>query len=897
MSARPPRLAHALLRLLLPSDEREEVLGDLTEQYAARRESGRTGAILWFAKQALTVPLWLWAGRLFGLRPQMLELRPVVRRLLRSPLFTGVAVLSMALGIGANTAIFSVLQSLLLTKIEADRPEELHFIYHARPESFGGVGQYSSGQATDPETGGTTFSNYSWPALQLIQSSEVPGVEIAGFSFSDIVSVGQPGEPPIGANSMMVTGDFFGLLRVPMTAGRPIGPEDDRPGAPSVAVLSHGLWSNVFGADPAIVGQAIRINGVPTEIIGVTGPGYEGLSAGGFFSRTDITLPTSSQPFIMPRVMRDDGSAFVDPTRLWLRAIARIEEGAVSSRALEMGSVSLQGHLIEQGIIESGDSERLRLVYLDASRGVEGVRDTVRQPLTILAWIVGLVLLIACANVGGLLVARGATRQREMAVRRAIGAPRFFLAWPLLFESLLVALLGAALGIGLAAAGGEFIGEALTAGLGATGVEFNLNLPLLAVTVAISIFAALASGLAPALLASRTSVRQEVNTRGQGNSNRTASVLITAQIALTLPLLVGAGLLTRSVAALDGADPGLRTEGLTVFEVDPATASTEPDEQIAVLDAAIRSVREVDGVASASIVSNLPLRGWTSNNGVTIEGERMMMLMNGVASDYFSALGIPLLAGRAIDERDGPDAPPVAVINQTASTRLFDGNPLGRFIEIGERSHEVVGVVADSRYQSVRADIEPVFYFPVLQRRTYGTTFVIETTRPTAEIERDLREAVSRAHPELPISDLRPYGVQVRMQTARERLFAQLLTGFGAITLLLACIGLYGVTAFSVSRRRAELGIRLALGARPHAVLGLVLRRVLFLATLGIAMGLGLTWFSGPLIEAFLYGLEPFDPWTLVGAGAALFTMASLAGWFPARRASRTDPLEVLGGE
>lgn len=897
MSARPPRLLEALLRFLLPSEERDEVIGDLTERFAARSETGRAGAVLWFARQAWIVPLWLWTGKLLGLRPQMLELRPVVRRLLRSPLFTGVAVLSMALGIGANTAIFSVLQSLLLTTIEAERPDELRFVYHARPESFGGVGQYSSDQATDPETGGTVHSNYSWSVLESIQASEVPGVAYAGFSFSDLVSVGRPGEPPIGANSMMVTGDFFDLLRVPMAAGRPIGPEDDRPGAPSVALLSHGFWSAAFGGDPEIVGQAVRINGVPTEIIGVTGPGYEGLSAGGFFSRTDVTLPTSSQPFVMPRVMRGEGSAFVDPTRLWLRAIARVGEGASSSRALEAGSGALRSLLTEQGIIESGDADRLRLVYIDASRGVEGVRDTVRQPLTILAWIVGLVLLIACANVGGLLVARGATRQRELAVRRAIGAPRLLLAWPLLFESLLVALLGAVLGIALAAAGGEFIGEALTAGLGASGVEFRLNLPLLAVTVAISVFAALASGLAPALLASRTSVRREVNTRGQGGSSRMASVLITAQIALTLPLLVGAGLLTRSVAALDGADPGFRTEGLTVFEVDPATASTDPDEQIAILDAALRRVREVDGVVSASIVSNLPLRGWSSNNGVTIEGEWMMMLMNGVGSDYFDALGIPLIAGRAIEERDGPDAPPVAVINQTASDRLFNGNPLGRFIEIGERRHEVVGVVADSRYQSLRHEIEPVFYFPVMQRRTYGTEFVIQTAGPGAGYERALREAVSRAHPELPISDLRPYALQVRLQSARERLFAQLLSGFGVITLLLACIGLYGVTALSVSRRRAEMGIRLALGARPDAVLGLVLRRVLLLATLGIAIGLGLTWFAGPLIESFLYGLEPFDPWTLVGAGAALFTMASLAGWLPARRASRTDPLEVLGGE
>ncbi len=897
-SHRPPRFAQWLLGLLLPRSERAEVLGDLREQYVQRRARGRS-ATLWYFRQVAALPLWFWKASIERLDADVLEVRPVLRRLLSSPGFTAVAVGSLGLGIGANTAIFSVLQALVFESLPVHAPEELAFPYHLRPRGFQGGSNINSSQTADPETGATLHSNVSYPAFRAVQADLPAPSAVAAYTFARNLAVVDAGRPAVPASGLLASGTFLDVLGVDMALGRSLQPTDDDPTAPLVAALSHAFWQQAFGGDPGVLGRTIRVNGAPAEIVGVTGRGFVGLSPGGFFPSTEITLPLVAQPSVAPRWTPEDESLFSSSDIFWLRLIARIPGDEAHDLVQRSMTSVLRDHYLAEGRVPVDEGSGVVARLLPGRRGLDTVRGSTERPLKILAVVVLLVLLIACANVATLLLARGLSRSREMAVRKALGASRALLVWPILLESIVVATAGAVLGVLLAMWGAPLVAAALTAGMGVTGLHFQLDGRMLAMTGAVAVVVALVSGLIPALRATRLHAGHGLGTRGVGAArSKLASGLIIAQIAAATPLVIGGGLLLRTVGNLNQLDPGFDPSGLTVFALDASAVTDDPSEVPGLFDRVLANVRETPGVRSATLIENVFLSGWTSNTRVVVDGgDPVSIYMNAVGPDFFETFRIPIVAGRALDEGDEAGGPVVAVVNEAAARTLFGGAAIGRSFRRGETDILVVGVARDTPYADLRDGAVPTFFDAAAQRGSTRTHVAVRAASSGPELERNLRDAVARADAGLPITDVRTQEAQMAAAMSSERVFSRLLTLFGVFALLLASIGLHGITAFAVARRRSEMGIRLALGARPDGVLALVMRRVAAIALVGLALGLGLAYLATPVVDSLLYGMEPSDPTTFAGAALTLLVVALVAGWLPARRAARTDPMEVLGAE
>jgi predicted permease len=824
------------------------------------------------------------------------ELRHAARSLVHSPGFTTVAVLSLAVGIGANAAIFSVVRSVLFTSLAVERPGELRLVYYERP-SLENVSNYSASSDAHPFTGATIHSNYSYPIYQRLHDASGSAVEVAGFNFSRQVAVVVEGRPALSATGMLASGDFFSTLQPRFALGRPFDESDDRPDAPRVAVITHAFWQRAFGGDRSVVGRVIRVNGAPFQIVGVTEPGFNGLSPGGFFEPTEIIAPFATQEAFAPRWNPAQGSLRSSDSIYWVRVIARVPQGVATLPLEEAMTAVLRQSLLETSVIDSGDAGEAHVRFIDGSRGLDSLRREARRPLALLAAVVATVLLIACVNLASLMLARGAARQQEIAVRRALGAGRLRLMRQLLLESLMLAGAGGALGLLLSLWGAPVVTGALTASIGRVAVRFQLDWRLLGSVALVSLMAAVLSGMLPALRLTRREGHEHLRTRvvGDGGSRFTLGrVLIAVQIAVSIPLIVGAGLFLRTLDNLGRVDLGFDADDLIIFRIDPTTVTDDGERVTAIFRGVLRQLEDLPGVSGATLVENALLSGWTSNTRVTIDGDQASMYMNAVGPRYFEIMGIPLVAGRTILPTDDARAIPVVVVNQTAQRELFGGNALGRTIRGNGEDYEVVGVVADSKYDSLQREVAPTFYDPYPQRGLRSAHVVVRTALPLEQLEGPISDIVARADPGLPINDLLSQTTQIRTATSRERVFARLLSLFGAFALLVASIGLYGVTSFAVARRRPEIGVRLALGARPPQVLWLMLRSVVVLAIIGLIVGLTAAYLVGPVVASMLYGLEPTDPLTLAGAGLVMLAVAVTAGWLPALRAARTDALIVL---
>jgi len=893
----PPRLAEAIMSRSLPPHRRDEILGDMAESYARRVEStGSPAARLWYWRQAFGIP-----GRLAWRRARGSisgnELRQATRSLLRSPGFVAVAVLSLGLGIGANAAIFSIVRSVLFTPLAVDRPEELQLVYYERPQ-VRAISQYSSSQDTDPVSGAQINSNYSFPIYQRMRAAAPPGIEMLGFNFVPRIAVVIAGRPAASAAGMLASGDFFATLRPHVVAGRPFDESDDTPGAPRVVVITHSFWQRAFGGDPAAVGSVVRINGSPFEVVGVTGPGFNGLSPGGFFAPTDVIAPFAAQEAFAPRWRSDTGSMRTSDEIYWVRVIARLRENAPAVPLEEALSEPVRQTMIDTGVLDDPETaDQVKVHLIDGSRGLDSLRQQVRRPLALLAGVVAAVLLIACVNLASLMLARGSARQHEIAVRRALGAGRLRLVRQLLLESLMLAATGGVLGLLLAIWAGPALTAALTASLGRVALRFQIDWKLLLVVAAVSFLAAVLSGVLPALRLTRGGAQDQLRTRAFGEAGGRLTLgraLIGAQIAASIPLIVGAGLFLRTLGNLGAVDLGFNPDDLVIFRIDTSTVTEDPARSTAILEQVRRELGELPRVQGVTLIENALMMGWVSNTRVTIEGEPHGMYMNAVGPDFFDTMGIPLRAGRTLRDSDDADAPRVVVVNETAQRELFGGNALGRSFSVGDERYEVVGVVADTHYESVRSEVVPTFYDPYQQRGMRAAFFVVRTPVPAAQLERAILDVVARADPGLPVDSLVSQTQQIAASTGRERIFARLLVVFGGFALLVASIGLYGVTSFAVSRRRPELGVRLALGARPVQILWLVLRSVLVVALIGLAVGIAAARLVSPVVDSMVYGIEPTDIFTMVGAALVMLAVAVAAGWLPALRAARTDALIVL---
>jgi predicted permease len=930
----PPQLARALVMLLLREEMREIVLGDLDEEFT---RTVAAGGVAWRAKrrywrQAIASITWRYVGTTVpAVRPpegfsrathtpvlagMAVDLRHAARVLRRTPGFTAVAALSLAIGVGTITTVYNVIRTLLLVPLPVERPHQLTLLYWGGPpKSMVRVNQINSSDWRDPSTGRDYASNFTYPMFAALRDAAGPAADLFAFNFLRNVRVSIEGQTPVIVGGLLVSGRYASTMRFSMAIGRPLRDQDDRADAPPVVVLSHGFWTRMFGADQDTIGRVIRVNGAACEIVGVTARGYRGLSQGGFFPATDVTIPLSQQPAVMPRwgATPAAGASLFTSNLFWVRILARVatpttDMSRLLDEALRQQYARLPG-------ATPADLGAVSVRQLAGARGLDAVRTDVERPLQLLAGVAGVVLTMACLNLAGLMLARGVARQHDLAVRRALGAGRGRVIRVLLAESLILAGISGVLGTLLSLWAGPVVTSMLTTGLGATGVELGLDWPLVAIAVGVSTLAALLAGVIPALrLSGQNAAHLTHRSDGGGTRFATGRVLIALQIAASVPLLVGAGLLLGTVHNLSSADLGFNPDGLVIFRIDPTLRSEDagPD-LVQMYDRIFDRVRALPGVTAGALVENVLVSGRTSNTDVFLDGVKIQMSMNAVGSGFFATMDLPIVAGRPIGADDRQGAPTVVVINETAAAKYFPGqSPIGRRLVVGRRSVEIVGVAGTALYRSLRTPPQPSFYDSYAQRSLDNIPglatmlqsgapspihVVLRTSGPTDVLAAAIPPAVREAEPELPIVDVRTQNQQIAETIARERMFTRLLIIFGGFAVTLACVGLYGVTAYSVARRTSEIGIRVALGAQRTQVVWLILRQVLLVASVGVALGVPMALGVGPVVAAMLFGLTPHDALTIVLSAAAMLGVALAAGWLPARRAARLPVLTALRRE
>jgi predicted permease len=792
------------------------------------------------------------------------DARYALRMMRKTPVFTAIAVLSLALGIGANTAIFSLLDALLLRSLPVENPEQLTQIVRVHAQGKSATFWYS--QFTDLYDNNTVFSG------------------LTAFSPVGRSTALIDGQAEVVA-PLLVSGNYYSVLGVAPALGRMISVDDDHHGSPNpVGVLSYGYWQRRFAGKISVLGKTIAVNGAQVTIIGVTPPAFFGTRVG---QTHDITVPLNMQPLVMQR-------NWVDRPGQWLVLLGRLKPGVTRERAHAALSVMFE-HILDQSApvaaMTPQQRERFRreqhIELIPAATGVEsGFRDQFSVPLRILMAVVGIVLLIACANVANLLLARAAARRHEISIRLAIGASRLRVVRQLLTESIMLAIFGGALGLLFARFAGQLLIGMVSTGDTVVPLDTHPDARVLGFTVVVSLLTGVLFGLAPAAkFGSQYGLAQRAFSK-----NTLARPLVVIQVGLSMLLLVGAGLFIRTFENLWHMDAGLQRENILLFRVSPADGGYKGPRLGTFWDQLTTRIRMLPGVRSVAFSSQAPLDGgW--GNAVTIPGwtprtpEERFMNQDAVTPGYFDTMGIPILLGRDFRAQDDPAAPKVAIINQTAARTWFgNDNPIGKRFAIGAEAKtpdiEVIGVVKDARYSGLKGG-EPngqnVLYTPTTQGPLGGGTVEVRTTA-NRSLAGDVRHAVQVTDARVPVSNIRTMAVQVESTIVKERLMATISTFFGSLALLLAAIGLYGIMAYAVARRTTEIGIRMALGAKRSTVQWMVLRAA------------SLTRFA----KSLLFGVEANDPLTIVCAGLLMLLIAVAAGFLPARRASRVDPMIAL---
>ncbi len=832
----------------------------------------------------------------------MRALKLAIRSLRRTPFVTGIAVLSLALGIGANAGIYSLMDAMLLRSLPVVEPDRLVNIEVPGPNP----GSQSCGQA-----GGCDMV-LSYPMLRDLEAFESPS--LAGLA----------GHVPFGANlafegrttngrGAQVTGSYFPLLGVRPALGRLFDESDDLEiGGHPVAVLSHDYWQNQLGGDPGVLNSSIIINGTAMTVVGVAAEGFRGTVLG--------ATPDVFVPMTMRGVMSSWFDGFESRRWYWAYAFARLAPGASREQAEQELSAYYNGIIREvevplQGAMTEARMEEFRnkrIILSDGFRGQSNTHHEVETPLRLLLGITGLVLLIACANIANLLLARGAARNTEIAVRGSLGATRSDLLRQLILESLVLASASGAAGLGVGWATIQMLQRFVPPEV-REGIDLGLNPSVLAFTALVALTTGLLFGLYPALHATRTDLATLIRAgSGKDSGARTASrfrsVLVTAQIALSVALLVSAGLFARSLANVWSEDLGLDTNQVVQFAIAPSLNGYAGAESQALFDEAEAQLAAIPGVSAVATAMVPVLSGDSWGNDVSVEGFEWEpgvdanSRYNEVGPGFFSMLGIALLAGREFTPADGPDAPPVAVINE-AFARKFGLDPrtaVGRRMARGsgndsELDIEIVGVVRDAKYADVKDEVPPVFTLPRAQNDgIVALNFYVRVGRDPAPVIAEIRTRMAALDGNLPLENLRMLDDQIRETVVVDRLIGSLSASFAILATLLAAVGLYGVLSFAVTQRTREIGIRMALGAGGGSVQGLVLRQVLVMTVLGVVVGLVVAWFGAGLAESLLFGVEGTDPLVFVLTPGVIAAVAFLAGWLPARRASRIDPMVAL---
>jgi len=839
------------------------------------------------------------------------DLRHAIRMLLNAKGWTAVVILSLALGIGANAALFSAVDGMLLTKIPVKAPDGL-----VRLRGVGRNDMVTSssdyGSVNDARYGGQRVrTTFSYPMFQQFVADNRTMTDLfacAPFGRINIV-VNDQAELATG---FLASGSYFNVLGIQARIGRTIVPDDDRETAPPVAVISSKYWHSRFGTDPAVVGKTVKANNVIVTIVGVLPPDFTGVQQP-IAEPPDVTFPLSLQPQITTQ--NNDGR-LTQATYWWLQIMGRLKPGVtpaqvegnlggVFQQTARSGFAAYMKSLPEKERNISAYRDRTQVARLAAEPGAYGVYDANQNDLrsvTILGAVVALLLLIVCANVANLLLSRATNRQKEISVRLSLGATRARLIRQLLTESLLLAGMGGALGILVGYWGHRLLP-------GPPGNATALNWRLLVFVLAASAVTGIVFGIAPAFRGTGMNVNSALKdtSRGvMGSRSVLAKALLVVQVAISLVLLVGAGLFLQTLKNLRHVDVGFNPQNLLLFRVNPSLNRYDEKRMRALYHDMLDRFAAVPGVRGVGMSQPALLSGSVNTTGIYVQGRTYGPTRNDgneihrvvISPSFFDVLGIPIILGRGITDRDTADSPKVVVINEAAVRKYFPTeNPIGHHIGYSPETNgdmEIVGVLHDVKYNSVRDAVPPTEYIPYPQARLTNAVFEVRTAGAPATAMGSIREVGRQIDPNLPLTDVSTQIEQVEKRFQQEKLFAQATALFGALALLLAAIGLFGLMSYNVSRRTNEIGVRMALGAQPSDVLGLVMRESMLLVTVGAVIGVAMALASARLIATQLFGVPPTDLIALAAAIGTMGLVSALAGYLPARRAAGVDPMVAL---
>jgi len=835
------------------------------------------------------------------------DVRYGCRAMIANKAFSALAVLSLALGIGANSTIYSFMESILLRSLPVGNPESLVVLnWHSRPpqnanKEWVHVMHGLQGLAWPGDKGDMMLGIFPYGAFKTLGEEHFVFSALFGYFNGHNKTLAIRGQAT-SASTEYVTGEYFRGLEVSPAAGRLIDSEDDRPGAAPVAVISFAASQQRFGGPPSAIGQAVLVDNVPFTVIGVAPPEFFGVDPA---AAPDLYLPLHTNLLVdgaRAAAMYPDGNFY------WIEMMGRLRPGVSMAQAQAVLAPRFHQWIAATA---TTDGERAKLPALMLNPGAAGLGSLRRQyskPLYVLLTMVGLILAIACANIANLLLARAAARRREIAVRLSLGAGRFRVVRQLLTESLMLASLGGAFGVLFAIWGVRALTFLFSNGRENFTLHAELNWYVLGATAALSLVCGLLFGLAPAIQSTRPDVMPAIkNGRGGGPRHRAQGVLVVAQIAISFLILFAAGLFVRTLNHLHSVQLGYARENILLFSLNARQAGHR-DPAIATFYAGLRKRFEsIPGVSSATLSQSSiinaaragqAIRGSMKIGDVTVEDARALA----AGPRFLTTMQIPILAGREIDDRDQPGSRPVAVISERLARTYFENeNPVGRRITLPDekRDLEIVGVSGDVRYGGLKNEEESAMtvFVAASQFSSDRVTYALRTSGDPLRFVQSVHEIVREADSRIPVTNVVTQAAEIDRTISRELTFAKLCAGFGVLALLMACVGLYGTMSYSVARQAGEIGLRMCLGAQRSAVVWMILRRVLLLSAVGLAISVPAALSASRLVKSFLFETQPNDPGTLALAGAVLLSAAILAGYAPARRASRIDPLAALRNE
>jgi predicted permease len=845
------------------------------------------------------------------------DLRYGTRMLRKSPGFTAIATLSLALAIGANATIFSAARQILYERLAVPHAAELRLLAWTGTEDHVAV-HHTHGDYDHLPGGRVTSPVFSYPAYTQLRAQNRGQNGVLG----DLLAFRETGvSVTVGENALhllaeMVSGNYYTVLGVSPQLGRAIDAADDTQGAALVAVISDGLWAREFGRSPAVIGQTIQFNGKPVTIVGVNPRGFTGAKS--VQESADLMVPLSAQPILTPA---NDGSNWLsNPNQWWVNVMGRVKPGVSDRQAQAALDTELNAIVRATMPVRAGEDVP-HLVVRDGSRGLFEQEQLFAEPMAVLMTLVGFVLLLACANIANLMLARATRRQREMSVRLALGAGRMRVVMQMLVESLLLAAIGGACGLGMGYLARRAIPQLTERGWARTPIPVHFDWTVFAFTAAVTMLTAILFGVAPAWAAATAELTHGLKDASQTTTRRRKGLggraLVVVQIALSTLLVIGAGLFLRTLSRLNAVDVGFRTDHLLLVEVSPPQAKYANAKAVALFRRLEESFAALPGVEAVAPAEVAYLSDNMSATDFLTEGEAYDMtkkqgeVYNVVGNTFFQTMGIPIVQGRAFGAQDTASSVKVGIINQSLARRRFPNqNPIGKRFSISGHDSDnangavtrdviqIVGVCGDTRYENLRNEPPPQFFLPYVQQgEPWGMTYGLRTQMKSEALIPELRKAMREIDPDLPLINVRTQDEQIEMDLLEERLFVTLTSGFGLLALALASVGIYGIMAYSVANRTGEIGIRLALGAQPGQVRGMILRESTWLAVVGITAGLGGALLLARAVKSMLYGIAPNDPLTLAASIALLMGVALAASWIPARRAAGVQPVVALRHE